>query len=124
MEITRITVFRLPGIEHPFEVTPIETGFNVIQGPNGSGKTSLCRAVRRVLWPERDPGRTRVRISWLDDGAKLTSELEGGVSWQRDGKDIPAPEFPPRTWPAATPSPCGTSSTRNIPPIWNWPTRS
>ncbi|MEA1926789.1 MAG: hypothetical protein U9N73_01170 [Candidatus Auribacterota bacterium] len=87
MKINRISVTRLPGIEKPFEIDGIKPGINIIFGPNGSGKTSLCRVIRQSLWPRNTVKKTRVLISWDDDNSKLVSRLDGEVTWQRGGED-------------------------------------
>lgn len=94
MRISRISIRRLPGIEKPFEIDRMEPGLNIILGPNGSGKTSLCRVIRQTLWPEADTKKTRVLISWDDDESKLVSELDGKAAWQREGESSPAPNLP------------------------------
>lgn len=54
MKLKKLVLHRLPGFEHKgFELTDIHPGLNVIIGPNASGKTSICQAVRRLLWPEK-----------------------------------------------------------------------
>jgi len=96
MNITRISVGRLPGIDRPFEIKRISPGLNIILGPNGAGKSSICRAVRQSLWPPQiPPEKTRVRIVWNADGSELISELEAGVVWQSSGMNVPAPEVAP-----------------------------
>ena len=95
MKITRITIHRLPGIERPFRIERIAPGLNIILGPNASGKSSLCRVIRQTLRPGNPPSRTRARITWADGKKIFISELEGRVTWQRDGEDLPSPEVPP-----------------------------
>lgn len=95
MRITHISVSRLPGIDQPFEIDKISPGINIILGPNGSGKSSICRVVRQSLWPDHSPSKTRVRITWDEQGAVFTSHLDSGLSWQRDGNETTAPEVPP-----------------------------
>jgi len=100
VKITRITIHRLPGIERPFRIERIAPGLNIILGPNGSGKSSLCRVIRQTLWPGNPPARTRARITWAEAKKIIISEIEGRVTWQRDGEDLPPPrKCPPAIWP-------------------------
>jgi len=98
MRLQRILLRRMPGIQPPFELEDLAPGINVILGPQGCGKTSLCRAVRLVLWPgcEKD-GRFEVVTTWDDgSGRKLYGERDGvRVVWQADGADTGEPTLPP-----------------------------
>ena len=49
MKLKRLTVNRLPGIDRPFEIKPAGAGFHVVFGPNGIGKSSICRAVESCI---------------------------------------------------------------------------
>ena len=53
MKLRRLSIGRLPGIDEPFGLEELGDGFNVIVGPNGIGKSSLCRAARSLLWGEQ-----------------------------------------------------------------------
>ncbi|MHC5064531.1 MAG: AAA family ATPase, partial [Planctomycetota bacterium] len=68
MKIRSLKITRLPGIRDPFEISDLSPGLNLIIGPNASGKTSLCRAFRSLIWPE---GKRM-------DHASLSSELVAG----------------------------------------------
>ncbi len=91
MKLQHIRLRRVPGIEPPFSLGDLAPGINVIVGPNGSGKTSLCRAMRSVLWPglDRNVG-LEIETVWEDAGdSDLHAVLTGAkVSWQRGGRDI------------------------------------
>ena len=52
MKLRRLAIDRLPGIDEPFALEDLGDGFHVIVGPNGIGKSSLCRAIRALLWSE------------------------------------------------------------------------
>lgn len=98
MKLRRLVVRRMPGIEAPFTLdeNALGPGLNVVVGPNGSGKTSLCRAVRGLLWPHIATGEMSVEARWTDGQSALTAVREGrgAPRWQRDGEDAPAPELP------------------------------
>ena len=61
MRISRIAVRRLPGIDDPFTLDALERDLVLVIGPNASGKSSLCRAIRSVLWPAEDAALKCVR---------------------------------------------------------------
>ncbi|NLZ00964.1 MAG: ATP-binding protein, partial [Pirellulaceae bacterium] len=51
-----IEIRRMPGFQRGDLALPdLCAGINVIYGPNASGKTTLCRAIHRLLRPA-DPG--------------------------------------------------------------------
>ena len=50
MRLKRLAINRLPGISQPFEIEAAGAGFHVVFGPNGIGKSSICRAVEGLYW--------------------------------------------------------------------------
>ena len=63
MKLQRLSIRRLPGIDHPFELDDLGGGLNVIVGPNGIGKSRICAAVRALLWHERGVSKDRFTAS-------------------------------------------------------------
>ena len=51
MRLDRLRVEGVPGLPEPFVLVPAP-GVNILLGPNASGKSSVARAVRGLLWPE------------------------------------------------------------------------
>ena len=96
MKLKRLAISRLPGISQPFEIEAAGAGFNVVYGPNGIGKSSLCRAVEGLYWEDRGPSeRTSVSGEFELDGESLWVEREGSrVRWQRGGEDSVPPNLP------------------------------
>ena len=52
MKLRRLVIDRLPGIDTPYAIEGLGEGVNVIHGPNASGKSSLMRALRALLYVE------------------------------------------------------------------------
>jgi len=100
VKLRRLSIRRMPGFEQiGFELgrpgEELSEGLNLVVGPNASGKTTACRAIQGLLWPEtaRDLSPVSLLGEWVDGGHLLRTELEGREpSCQRDG--VPA-EMPP-----------------------------
>ena len=97
MRLKRLAINRLPGISQPFEIEAAGAGFHVVFGPNGIGKSSICRAVEGLYWEERGPSqRISVNGEFDLDGEAWWGEREGArVRWQRGGEDSVPPTLPP-----------------------------
>ena len=96
MKLKRLAISRLPGISQSFEITATGAGFHVIYGPNGIGKSSICRAVEGLYWEDRGPSqRTSVNGDFELDGESWWAEREGSrVQWQRGGEEAMPPNLP------------------------------
>jgi uncharacterized protein YhaN len=80
-----------------FELKDLSDGLNLIVGPNASGKTTSCRAIRGLLWPETLSGLAPVSLvgRWLENESRITIELEGDRrNCQIDGQSSEAPPVP------------------------------
>ena len=97
MKLRRILIERLPGIDAPFEFEAAGDGFHVVYGPNGIGKSSICRAVEALLWSDRGPNHRVSLVGQFElDGDRWQCEREGNqVRWQRNGSDSSPPNLPP-----------------------------
>lgn len=97
MRLVRLRIESLPGVHPGFEVAGFDPGVNVVIGPNASGKSSLLRAVRALLYREEQAGAGAVLEGVFADG---TGELRvrrvgDDIRWSREGREVPAPDLPP-----------------------------
>ena len=97
MILRRVAINRLPGISQPFEIEAAGQGIHVIFGSNGSGKSSICRAVEGLFWSDRgSPRKTLVDGEFEWDGETWRGEREGAaVRWSRGDEGSLSPNLPP-----------------------------
>ncbi len=96
--LRELHVHRMPGIYSPFSIKELSLGLNVIIGPNGSGKTTVCRAVRQILWGDPADRSSEIRAIWTDENSTSTLEahhIAGTTLWRRDGALIDMPAAAP-----------------------------
>ncbi len=96
MRLKRLRVERLPGILRPFEIVPPDAGVHVVFGPNAIGKSSICRAVEALYWPDRGPAeRISLTAEFDVEGKTWRAERDGArLSWRCDDGDGERPELP------------------------------
>ena len=95
MKLTRLNLRRVDGVELPF-AADFEGGLNLLVGPNSSGKSSLLRAARGILWPDTLPGMNiEIEANWDEDGTNWYARRSGRrITWQRNGAESAAPVLP------------------------------
>lgn len=102
MRLVRLTVTRLPGVETPFSLGPLQPHVTVVVGPNASGKSSLVRALRALWLPQLHADKpvdveAQLRQS-SPNGQEVTwhaTRVGPTVTWERDGVQVEAPPTPP-----------------------------
>ena len=96
MILKRLAIDRLPGIDQRFEIAPAGQGIQIIYGPNGIGKSSICRAVEGLYWSDRGSSRqTMTSCVFERDGEIWRGEREGSkVRWSRGDDANAVPNFP------------------------------
>lgn len=96
MRLRSLLVRRLPGIDRDFELTGIAPGVNVVVGPNASGKSSVLRAVRALLYAEELKGvPVDIEGVFEDAAGELRATRSGGaIAWTRNGRPVSRPALP------------------------------
>ncbi len=87
MKLKRIDVSRVPGIDTPFALAELSPGLNIIVGPNGIGKSQLCRAVQASLWQGGDEieGYFKTSILLEHENVEWVVEKDGDHStWRKN----------------------------------------
>ncbi|HHI80412.1 MAG TPA: hypothetical protein ENK02_10575, partial [Planctomycetes bacterium] len=85
MKLRRLWIGDFPGFHRVLELE-MKGDLVLIQGPNESGKSSLCRAMKTLLWPGGAGGRVEA-VFERGDGGLLEARLDGGVvRWRSQGR--------------------------------------
>lgn len=94
VHFTRIDVRQMPGFPRGgLAVDGLATGINVVYGPNASGKTTLARAMQRLLRPHAQGRHTESLIAELVvAGQSLEIDYHlGHIVCRSGGQEIPFP---------------------------------
>ncbi len=96
MKLKRLAINRLPGISEPFEIEAAGAGFHVVFGPNGVGKSSICRALESLYWDDRHSSPlTSVSAEFEVEGEPWSGQREGSrATWQRGSDRHVSPSLP------------------------------
>ena len=97
LHLDRLTIDRMPGIAPGFTIDARD-GVNLVIGPNESGKSSLVRAFRLLLWPnESAPTPFGADAVFHDGDGPLRAVRQGRSAepWSRDGAVVAPPSLPP-----------------------------
>ena len=95
MKLRRLTIHRLPGIDDGFKVGGLGDGLHIIVGPNGIGKSSLCRAIRALLWDGPTAQQASVSASFDRDGELWLAERDfSHLKWRCEGVEVDPPDLP------------------------------
>lgn len=82
MRIQTLHVQYSPGLPEGLASLAFPDGLVIIHGPNGSGKTTVARAIRELLWPNQDPTGGRLESRWRTGDQEHVAALFGGmVDW-------------------------------------------
>ncbi len=95
MKLERLDIRLLAGLDEPFTIRFQPDAVNFITGPNASGKSSVIRAVRALLYPGEYPDFCHLHGRWQIGDRTLDCERHGSaVSWLDDGEPAPPPQLP------------------------------
>lgn len=98
MRLARLLVRRWPGIDAAFELGERELGPGVtlIHGPNGTGKTTVARALGALLWPSScEHGAISLEATLEEGERSWRVEREGArVRWSLGGEPTEPPPLP------------------------------
>ena len=98
MRLDTLTIRRLPGIEEGFTLSGTGPGINVIIGPNASGKSSLIRALRALLYRDEQRGQPVDLEAVFGDEASeerwRALRIGDDLHWQRAGERVDPPPLP------------------------------
>lgn len=80
MKLKNLALHSLPGLRRGFTIADIHPGLNIIIGPNASGKTSICMAIRRLLWPDKVKHflSASIHSEWSHNQDTFTIEVKDG----------------------------------------------
>jgi len=82
MRIETLHVQHSPGLPEGLASLTFPSGLVVIHGPNGSGKTTVARAIRELLWPGLEPTGSRLESRWRSgDQDHVSALFAGRVDW-------------------------------------------
>ena len=97
---TAVKIDRLYSTRHGLSVGDLSPGINIVYGPNASGKTTLARGLRGLLWPDTLQEHSAVPILngryHVGDTLQHTAIDGDAITHQQSGQPAPAPSLPPK----------------------------
>ena len=96
---TEVRVRRLYGLDHDLKADGLTTGVNVVYGSNASGKTTLARAIRMMIWPNRASEHQPILSGRFQLGtSKWRIDLDGNRStYEKNHQLASPPSVPPES---------------------------
>lgn len=95
MKLVRLTIRSLPGLHRSITFEPEPDRASVVIGPNASGKTSLLRALAKLVDPNPGAETVDLEAEFVDGGHRVQGRALGpSRTWRRDGAEAPRPDWP------------------------------
>ena len=96
MQLRRLAIHSLPGVEPGFDFEPPGDGVNLVTGPNAIGKSSLVRALGYLLASERsNPPALSLEAEFESGDTRWQVQRNGSqIVWRRNGEVAPRPALP------------------------------
>ena len=92
MYVESIQLHSAPGIGRSIRLENLVPGQVILLGPNASGKSTIGRVIRGVLWPEHAPDQVIAEVAFrFAPGGDLSraSLTYGAVNWTGDRPPVP-----------------------------------
>lgn len=94
--IKNLSVKKMPGFSRGVgEFNDLSPNINIIAGPNASGKSSVARLIRNLIWKVRDVGVTAGCSVDIDNTGWQVNAEQGNIRIQREGVDDEFKGIPP-----------------------------
>ncbi|MCO4763541.1 MAG: hypothetical protein KC502_18670 [Myxococcales bacterium] len=93
MHVRDVQVHNAPGLPGPLALRRLPPGLVVLLGPNASGKSTIGRILRGLLWPKMAPAFVHAQSTWLLGEADLAAGatlVAGHVQWEGEAPGVPA----------------------------------
>jgi len=91
MRVRRVEILRSEGVDPGFAIEGLGDGLTIIEGRNESGKTTLARAIRALLWPTAQY-HLQARGVFVGNGREFHAFVDThGGGWQGEAPRMPDP---------------------------------
>lgn len=84
MRLCKLEIDSFRGIKD-LSLTELGSGLHIVFGPNGSGKTSLCKAILKSIWPDQITKKEEISLTsvWENKDTFFNAAIDRG-KWKGD----------------------------------------